>query len=155
MIKKLEETFDKLVNVAYGEEGILEYEYDNRTSLNATTGRIKIKYSIEDENSHGRLYMKINMFDLTLFLNRVDNNSDIQFLVHDGSYCKPDISVKERLLDYVNEYLLEKQRGQYFITINIDELHAEKIKAYKAQGNVVTELNRENNHRNRFLGFKY
>lgn len=155
LIKKLEGTFDKLVNVAYGEEGILEYEYDNRTTLNATTGRIKIKCSIEDESSHGRLYMKINMFDLSWFLNRIDNNVDIQLLVHDGSYCKPDISVKERLLDYVNEYLLEKQRGQYFITLNIDELHAEKIKTYKAQGYVVAELNRENNHINRFFGFKY
>lgn len=155
LIKKLEGTFDKLVNVAYGEEGVLEYEYDNRTALNATTGRIKIKCSIEDESSHGRLYMKINMYDLSWFLNRVDNNADIQFLVHDGSYCKPDISVKEKLLDYIDEYLLQRQRGQYFITVNIDELHAEKVKAYKTKGNIIAELNRENNHRNRFFGFKY
>lgn len=155
LIDTLENTFENLTNIAYGEEGILEYEYDNRTSLNIPTGRIKIKCSIDAESSHGRLYMKINMFDLTWFINRVDMNVDMQFLFHDGSYCKPDKSVKEKILDYINAYLVEKQRGQYFITINVDEMNQEKIEAFKLQGNVVAELNREDGHVNRFFGFKY
>lgn len=65
--ERLQEIFNQLMEVAYNQNGFLDFEYDNRISYsnNATTGRVKISCSIPDEKSHGRLHMKINMFDLT------------------------------------------------------------------------------------------
>ena len=152
----LEETFLKLVGIAYSEgEGFLKFEYDNKTTLNATTGRIKINCKIVDEKSHGRLYMKINLFDLTWFLGRIKNNSDIQFLIHDGSYCKPDPMVKQRVIDYIERCLQEYNRGQYFITANVDELTQDTIDNLRKSKSIVAELDREDDSKNRFFGFKY
>lgn len=122
---------------------------------NSTTGRIKISCQITDENSHGRLYMKINMFDLALFFNRVDNNAGCQILVHDGSYCKPNSNAKARIINYVDKYLKEKGRGQYFITLNKSEIGTKDIILMKKQGMIVAEFDRENQDINRFFGFKY
>lgn len=154
--ERLESIFSTLIDTAYSkEEGFLKFEYENKTTLQATTGRIKINCRIMDEKSHGRLYMKINLFDLTWFLSRVINNSDIQILVHDGSYCKPDAKVKEKVLAYVSKELNKYKRGQYFITANIDELTSETLDSLRDEDSIVAELNRENNDENRFFGFKY
>ena len=147
--------FEKLTEVAYEESGDLTYFYENDVKVNSATGRIKITCQIADENSHGRLYMKINMFDLALFLNRIDRNSGCQLLIHDGSYCKPNPGAKAKIINYVNQYLKEKELGQYFITLNKSEISAKDLKNIKTQGMVVAEFDREHKDTNRFFGFKY
>ncbi|WP_019156784.1 hypothetical protein, partial [Robertmurraya massiliosenegalensis] len=59
-LKEISEIFNALVNEAYGEEGLLEFELNSGTNLNDSTGRIKIICEIEDEGSHGRHYMKVS-----------------------------------------------------------------------------------------------
>lgn len=154
-VKNIEAHFNALTESAYGESGDLTYAYENDVKKNSTTGRIKITCQIADENSHGRLYMKINMFDLALFLNRVDLNTGCQFLIHDGSYCKPNFDAKAKVIKYVDEYLKEKGVGQYFITLNKSEIDAKDLKYFKSQGMVVAEFDREHEDANRFFGFKY
>ena len=119
------------------------------------TGRIKITCQITDENSHGRLYMKINMYDLALFLNRVDKQAGCQLLIHDGSYCKPNPDAKAKIINYVDKYLKGKGKGQYFITINKSEISEDEILLMQSEGMVVAEFDRENQDVNRFFGFKY
>jgi len=153
--EKLSEIFNDIVQVTYDESGILELEYNNKTNLKDTTGRVKINCSIIDENSHGRLYMKINMFDITWLITRVYNDLPIKFLVHDGSYVKPDNKEsKYKLLNYVDTILSEKQSGQYFVTLNVDELEKSDIDILIKREKVAAFLNRENDA-NRFMGMKY
>ena len=154
-ISNIENHFIALTEAAYGEKGDLTYYYENNVKKSAATGRIKITCQISDENSHGRLYMKINMFDLALFLNRIDLDSGCKILIHDGSYCKPNPDAKAKIIDYVDEYLKEKERGQYFITLNKSEINDEDLKSIKEQGMVVAEFDREHEDTNRFFGFKY
>lgn len=154
-ISTLAKIFNELMEQAYNEQGILDFEFDNKTGETSSTGRVKIMCKINDEKSHGRLYMKINMFDLTWFLNRVRQGKNISFIIHDGSYCKPDKEVKVRLLKYVDTIMKTFGRGQYFITINIDELDAKELEYFKKSKQIVAELNRSNGHKNRFFGFKY
>ncbi|MCM1237190.1 MAG: DUF2326 domain-containing protein [Ruminococcus flavefaciens] len=154
-VANIEHHFDKLTNVAYGESGDLTYSYENDVKKNSATGRIKISCQITDENSHGRLYMKINMFDLALLFNRVDNDAGCQILVHDGSYCKPNPDSKAKIINYVDKYLKEKGRGQYFITLNKSEIGAKDLVMMRKQGMIVAEFDRENEDINRFFGFKY
>jgi len=156
-VKSLKDVFNTLMRESYNEEGCIDFEFENATALKNVTGRIKIKCSIPDEKSHGRWYMKINMFDLMWFVNGLqsDEHFPITFLVHDGSYCKPDRDIKARLLKYVNRILTTNKHGQYIVTINEDELKQEDIAYFKEKGSVIAELDRENNDKNRFLGFKY
>lgn len=154
-VLNIESHFEKLTEVAYSESGDLTYFYENDVKISSATGRIKITCQIADENSHGRLYMKINMFDLALFLNRVDNNSGCQLLIHDGSYCKPNPDAKAKIINYVDQYLKAKKSGQYFITLNKSEISAKDLKNLKAQDMVVAEFDREHKDTNRFFGFKY
>lgn len=153
IIIRIQQMFDSLMLQAYKESGILEFEFDNRTGLNDTTGRIKIKCHIEDENSHGRLYMKINIFDLSWFLS--GGVEGVGFLLHDGSYSKPDKDVKCNLLKYVHSLLKAKQEGQYIITANVDEFSSEAIKSFRENKHIIAELDRNNEHQNRFFGFKF
>lgn len=151
----LSDMFNRLMWEAYGEEGFLEFQFENGTALNNVTGRIKIKCNIPDEKSHGRWYMKINMFDLSWFLGGLDSNLPVTFLVHDGSYCKPDRDKKAKLLKYVDSILQSNMRGQYIITINDDELNEEDLEYFRKNGSIIAELDRKNNNKNRFFGFKY
>ena len=130
-VLNIESHFEKLTKVAYSESGDLTYFYENDVKISSATGRIKITCQIADENSHGRLYMKINMFDLALFLNRVDKNSGCQLLIHDGSYCKPNPDAKAKIINYVDQYLKAKKSGQYFITLNKSEISAKDLKKSK------------------------
>lgn len=154
-VSNIEKHFTTLTEEAYGENGDLTYYYENEVKKKATTGRIKIVCQIADENSHGRLYMKINMFDLSLLLNRVDSNSGCKFLIHDGSYCKPNPDAKAKIINYVDKYLKNKECGQYFITLNKSEINAEDLKTIREQKMVVAEFDREHENKNRFFGFKY
>jgi len=147
--------FTNLVNEAYGEIGELSYEYVNEVKKNSNTGRIKIICQIADENSHGRLYMKINMFDLALFMNRIDYQVGCDILIHDGSYCKPNPDAKTNIINYIDKYLKQSVHGQYFITINRVELNNEDLQDIKVSGMVIAEFDREHGDDNRFFGFKY
>lgn len=155
--ENLQNLFNELVDVTYKQHGFLDFEYDNRISYssNSTTGRVKISCSIPDERSHGRLHMKINMFDLTWFLHRVIKNLDINFLIHDGSYSNPDPFVKGVLLNYLDKKLNEISKGQYFVTLNKTELLEEDLEFFEAKGMVVAKLDRLNDEKNRFFGFKF
>lgn len=155
-ITGIETLFNEFVNIAYGESGVLEFELNNKTGINNATGRIEINCQIDDEKSHGRLYMKINMFDLTWFVNGLGNDDgEIPFLIHDGSYSKPDKHAKKRLLFYVDEVLNRIGQGQYFITVNIDELDKEVFDQLDEKELIIAKLKRGNNDINRFLGFRY
>ena len=68
------------------------------------------------------------MFDLALFLHRVDKNAGCHILIHDGSYCKPNPDAKAKIINYVDQYLKEKGLGQYFITLNKSEISAKDLK---------------------------
>ena len=154
-ISNIEKYFMKLTEVAYAEKGDLTYYYENEVKKSAATGRIKIVCQIADENSHGRLYMKINMFDLALFLNRIDANAGCKFLIHDGSYCKPNPDAKASIINYIDESLKEKKSGQYFITINKSEINEKDLENIRKRKMIIAEFDREHDNVNRFFGFKY
>jgi uncharacterized protein YydD (DUF2326 family) len=154
-VNNIETHFKNLVQVAYKEDGILTYSYENNVKKRSNTGRIKIECQIADENSHGRLYMKINMFDLAMLLNRVDCNAGCTILVHDGSYCKPNAVAKVNIINYVDNYLKNIGRGQYFITINKSEVSIEDIDVFRNKCMVVAEFDREHGDEHRFFGCKY
>ncbi|MEM5644041.1 DUF2326 domain-containing protein [Bacillus toyonensis] len=125
---EINDIFNSLVNETYEEQGLLEFEMNVKTGLKNNTGRILVTCKIDDEGSHGRNYMKVNMFDLTWFINRLTYNlNNIGFLIHDGSYSKPDKNPKGRLLKYVDEGLEGLEKGQYIVTLNIDELNDQDI----------------------------
>lgn len=154
-LKEISEIFNVLVNEAYGEEGLLEFELNSGTNLNDSTGRIKITCEIEDEGSHGRHYMKVNMFDLTWLIYRIKKElNNITFLIHDGSYSKPDKYAKAKLIKYVDSVLVKAEQGQYFVTANIDELDEEDLKNFDKAGKIVAKFRRGNNDTERFLGFR-
>lgn len=154
-IKEIGEIFNSLVNEAYNEEGLLELEINTGTKSNDTTGRIKITCEIEDEGSHGRHYMKVNMFDLTWLLYRIKKGlTNILFLIHDGSYSKPDRYAKMKLLKYIDNELLKMNMGQYFITINIDELDENDLQEFDESNKIVAKFRRGNNDTERFLGIR-
>ncbi|MCY8836561.1 DUF2326 domain-containing protein [Bacillus atrophaeus] len=152
-VKKL---FNNLMEVTYNQHGFLDFEYDNRISnaKQTTTGRIKISCSIPDERSHGRLHMKINIFDLTWFLYRCINKYSTNILMHDGSYSNPDPHVKGTLLKHINSCLLENRIGQYFVTINKNELLLDDLQEFESKGMIVAKLDRSNEDKNRFFGFR-
>ncbi|MGK9430214.1 DUF2326 domain-containing protein [Bacillus atrophaeus] len=154
-LKEIGEIFNVLVNEAYGEEGLLEFEINSGTKLTDSTGRIKITCEIEDEESHGRHYMKVNIFDLTWLIYRLKKElNNITFLIHDGSYSKPDKYAKIKLLRYVDSALVKAKQGQYFVTVNIDELDDEDLKKFDEAGKIVAKFRRGNNDTERFLGFR-
>lgn len=145
--------FSNLVEKAYSEAGTLDFELITNTNLNQVTGRIKIFCSIKDEGSHGRLYMKINMFDLTWFISSLKRDIEIPFLIHDGSYSKPSQNPKENLILEVSENLNSLNKGQYFITANFNELSDDFL--LENEHMVVANLRRGNEDRDRFMGFSY
>ena len=57
-------------------------------------------------------------------------------------------------MKYVDEFLCEKEMGQYIVTLNIDELDKENIDMFKNTNKVIAFLNRESDE-NRFMGMKY
>ncbi|WP_100399880.1 DUF2326 domain-containing protein [Bacillus sp. FJAT-44742] len=155
--EQIKSLFNELMEVTYDQSGFLEFEYDNRigNSKKTTTGRIKITCSIPDERSHGRLHMKINIFDLSWFLYRCLNNFKLNFLIHDGSYSNPDPYVKGALLKYIDKKLRQNLRGQYFVTINKTELLEKDLIEFEEQKLIVAKLDRLDENNNRFFGFKF
>lgn len=154
-ISKIKDLFNKLVSIAYGETGVFEIELVNDTSLNAPTGRVKISCTIDDEKSHGRLHMKINMFDLTWLLIGLKNRENLKFLIHDGSYSIPKGSAKFKLLMYIDKELKRMGKGQYFVTINKTELDESEMSMLNKEGCIVARLYRTEDNKERFFGFRY
>ncbi|TKJ86071.1 DUF2326 domain-containing protein [Paenibacillus sp. CFBP13512] len=154
-ILNLKEIFNELVIEAYGETGIFDIELVNDTSLNATTGRVKINCTIDDEKSHGRLHMKINIFDLTWFLNGLNYRDNLTFLMHDGSYSKPNGDAKFKLLKYIDLELKARAMGQYFATVNVNELENSELSELDDANCVVARLVRTDDNKERFFGFRY
>lgn len=154
-INKIKKIFADLLWNAYQETGVLDFELNNNTGVNDSTGRIKMVCKIDDEKSHGRLYMKINIFDLTWFIRGIENKGNINFLFHDGSYSKPDKYAKAKLLMYVDSKLKKLGKGQYFITLNVDELEKESIDEFDKMRSIVAKLRRGDEEVNRFFGFRY
>ncbi len=154
-ISNIIEHFYKLNEVAYGERGELIYSFEKNTQTRANTGRVKIACSIPDEGAHGRFLMKINMFDIALLLNRVDRNSGLLFLCHDGSYSKPTPSIKGSMLLYIDDYLKNSKKGQYFMTINTEELTEKDLAFLRSKGSIIAELERTDDNRKRSIGIKY
>lgn len=154
-IMEIKDTFNKLVTEAYDETGVFEIELVNDTALTASTGRVKINCSIDDEKSHGRLHMKINMFDLTWFLNGLNDRDNLTFLIHDGSYSKPNGDAKFKLLKYIDQELKLRRKGQYFVTINVNELDDSELIALEEEESIVARLIRTEDNKERFFGFRY
>lgn len=154
-ISNNENEFNEIVKKTYGEEGILQFEFISGTNKKDTTGRIKIQCSIIDENSHGRSYMKINMFDICWLVGRIKKAKDLVLLIHDGSYVKPDSkSAKYNLIQYIENIMSSNKRGQYFITLNRDELNTDDIEKLINEKKVVAFLGKDNDE-DRFMGMKY
>ncbi|MDK7396210.1 DUF2326 domain-containing protein, partial [Bacillus pacificus] len=154
-INEISDVFNTLVNEAYGEEGLLEFEMNLKTGLTNNTGRILVTCKIDDEGSHGRNYMKVNMFDLTWFMKRLTYNlNNIGFLIHDGSYSKPDKNPKEKLLKFVDKELENLGCGQYLVTLNVDELSDEDIQYFDEKNKIIAKFRRGDTHKDRFLGVK-
>lgn len=149
------ERFNELVIGAYDETGVFEIELVNDTALSATTGRVKISCTIDDEKSHGRLHMKINMFDLTWFINGLNYREDLTFLIHDGSYSKPNGDAKFKLLKYIDQELKSREKGQYFATLNVNELDDSEVSELNDAKCIVARLIRTEDNKERFFGFRY
>ncbi|MEG0669147.1 MAG: DUF2326 domain-containing protein [Clostridium sp.] len=154
-IRDCENVFNQIVKNTYGQEGVLQFEFVNGTNKKDNTGRVKVKCSIVDESSHGRSYMKINMFDISWLVERIKNNKELAFLIHDGSYVKPDNkSAKYKLIKYIDEFMISNKKGQYFITLNKDELSNEDIHKLIDDNKVVAFLDNVNDE-DRFMGINY
>lgn len=157
-ILNLENLFQTLSELAYETAGILNIEFDNNVNdrQNSITGRVIIECSLPDDRSHGINYMKINMFDLTWFLSSLEKEDrhNITFLVHDGSYSKPNPSVKAKILKYVDKKIKGLNKGQYFVTLNKDELLEKDLVFFEKNGNIVAKLERTEDNTKRFFGFK-
>jgi uncharacterized protein YydD (DUF2326 family) len=155
VIQEEKELFNTLVSVAYDEIGVFDIELVINTSLTASTGRVKINCTIDDEKSHGRLHMKINMFDLTWLLQGLVYRNTLTFLIHDGSYSKPNGIAKFNLLKFIDKKLKSKKIGQYFVTINMNELDDNEIGELEKEKCIVARLKRTEDNKERFIGFRY
>ena len=151
----LTELFEEIVGITYNESGFLDFTMEQDISK-STTGRINIECKIDDDDSHGRSNMKVNMFDLTLLLNRIKKLEGINYLIHDGAYCTPnDNSSKYGLISFIESELKEIGRGQYIITANLDEFDEEDMTKFYESNLVIAKFDRCDNDVNRFFGFKY
>ncbi|UPJ18594.1 DUF2326 domain-containing protein [Bacillus cereus] len=156
-ISQIEECFQELSEIAYNTAGVLNIQFDSNVNErnNSTTGRVKIQCELPDDRSHGINYMKINMFDLSWFLTSLSNNlPKIKFLFHDGSYSKPNPAVKGKILKHVDSVLNNLGKGQYFVTINKNEILTEDFTHFDKENKFIARLDREDNNQNRFFGFK-
>ncbi|MBD5145384.1 MAG: DUF2326 domain-containing protein [Ruminococcus sp.] len=169
VINDIKSYFNNLINISCltpkAISGKLEYSFENSNKSKATNGRIKIKCEISDQDSYGRGNLKIILFDLALLLNRIDRNMGLTFLFHDGPYVQITQSkIKFNILIYIDKILKEKNMGQYFVTMNVEELqdsvpyNGETISMMDYFNNLkfnVARLLRTDDSKQRFMGFKY
>lgn len=153
-----EKLFNQFVEKTYPDAQsnlTIDIETDTRGGKNSTAGRITYDCSLSYSRSQGISHMKNNIFDLSLFFTNLKySNKPLGYLFHDGSYSKNDENAKERLLDDVNSRLIRGKNGQYFITVNKNELSSKSIIKYIEKGIVTVKLDR-NKDENRLFGFKF
>lgn len=153
-----EKNFNKLVSVTYpdAESNLtIEINTDAKGGQRATTGRVIYNCSLSYSRSQGISHMKINLFDLSLFLTNLEySNKPIGYLFHDGSYSKNDEDAKERIFDHIDKKLKKIGYGQYFITINKTELSSKAFKKY-TENNIITVKLDRNKDENRLFSFKF
>ncbi|MDG4845668.1 DUF2326 domain-containing protein, partial [Bacillus subtilis] len=56
---------------------------------------------------------------------------------------------------HINSSLLENRIGQYFVTINKNELLLDDLRELESKGMIVAKLDRNNEDKNRFFGFRF
>lgn len=127
IIKNIKSHYDKLIDVSCLKPnaitGSIEYTFENSSKLSASMGRIKIDCELSDIDSYGRNNLCTILYDIALLLNRLDYDFGLDFLFHDGPYVQLTSSkTKYKILSYVDEYLKKTGKGQYFVTMNIDEI---------------------------------
>lgn len=117
---KIIELFHKFLREIYhSPDGTLEFNFINKISV-SNSGRTEVNCSIPSQESHGRSYARINLFDLMWFLRSRDASEyDPEFLIHDGSYVKISPSVKSAMLNSIINRIGQKQ---YIITLNEGEM---------------------------------
>ena len=67
----------------------------------------------------------------------------------------PGLVNRGNIINYVDGYLKEKDRGQYFITINKSEIASEDLEDFRKKSMIVAEFDREHGDEHRFFGCKY
>lgn len=113
--------FHAIVAEVYGvEDAELSFEY-NSSPKSTTAGRTEIVCQIPSQNSHGRTYAKINIFDFVWFFRqRGQGEFDPGFLIHDGSYSKISRDIRVKLLAAAEER--SGPGKQYIVTVNDGEV---------------------------------
>lgn len=168
-VEIIQKHFQDLVEITYKGDAIgnLDYIFEDSVQGRVNTGRIKIDCSLTDEQSYGRSNMKIILFDLALLLNRIDHNSGLLFLFHDGPFGQiTGPTIKYAMLMHIDRYLKKAGGGQYFVTLNVEELNgivdsdgsneADTIlKSFEKAKTIIARLQRTSDDTSRFMGIKY
>lgn len=170
VINNIQSYFGKFINVSCltpgAINGELQYSFEDSEKANVPTGRINIKCNLSDQDSYGRGNLKIILFDLSLLLNRIDTNIGLNFLFHDGPYVQiTNPKIKFNILCYINDLLHKKGKGQYFVTMNVEELQTNIknedgdsiniIEYFKNNESTVATLLRTEDSEQRCMGFRY
>lgn len=113
--------FHQLLKEVYKtDDGLLEFEFISEDTK-TTAGRTEVNLTIPSQESHGRTYSRVNIFDLIWFLRERDPGEfNPNFLIHDGSYAKISRDVKPLMLRAIASRLGSNK--QYIITLNEGEL---------------------------------
>lgn len=111
-----------MVYECYGNrEGVLEFSLMDNTSA-ANVGRTEVACSLSSDASHGRSNAKICLFDFVWFLrDRLDNEFDPRFLIHDGVHAKISPDVKYKMLKMIDKLTCDSGK-QYIMTANENEI---------------------------------
>ncbi|MFP3534103.1 DUF2326 domain-containing protein, partial [Burkholderia sp. SIMBA_042] len=91
---------------------------------------------------------------LTWLLHGLDKRDNLTFLIHDGSYSKPNGIAKFKLLKCIDKELKVRKKGQYFVTINVNELEESEISELNDDKCIVAKLIRTEDNKQRFFGFR-
>lgn len=84
---------------------------------------VKVNIEVPKSDALGKKRFKILTYDLTVFLNLIDNDRMLpHFLVHDGVFHGIGIKTVIKVLNMVNSKFLQSQNFQYIITANENEI---------------------------------
>ena len=75
-----------------------------------------------------------------------------QFAPHEG---KVGWKAEHKVVNYVDNYLKDAEKGQYFITINKSEVEETDLEDFRKKKMIVAEFDREHGDEHRFFGCKY
>ena len=108
--------FSDYVDYIYGERKYSGIDIENNSGDNKI--RFDIKVEIQDDGSGGIGNVKIFCMDMLMW--RIQNNSDVQFLYHDGSlFAETDPRQCYRMLKIADD-MCKKHGKQYIINMNYD-----------------------------------